>query len=124
MSARAILRGGLRLESHKTRPLEQPVQRLPAPTTVVLALDQGSGEEARAIVPPGARVRVGTPVAAGREATADLHAPVSGTVRAIEPRPTVGGTGTCIVIDSDGRAERELAAAPLAPPPNLLSGTP
>jgi len=114
MSARPLLRGGLRLESHKTRPLEQPVQRLAAPTTAVLALDQGSGEEARAIVPPGACVRVGTPVAAGRGAAADLHSPVSGTVRAVEPRPTVGGAGTCVVIDSDGRAEREPASRPLA----------
>lgn len=114
MSARAVLRGGLRLESHKTRPFEQPVQRLAPPATAVLALDQGSGEEARAIVPPGARVRMGSVVAAGRGAAADLHAPVSGTVRAIEPWPIVGGTGTCIVIDSDGRAEREPAAAPLA----------
>ncbi len=114
MSARPLLRGGLRLESHKTRPLEQPVQRLPAPTTAVLALDQGSGDEARAIVPAGARVRVGTPVAAGCGAAADLHSPVSGTVRAVEPRPTVGGAGTCIVIDSDGCDECEPGTAPLA----------
>lgn len=113
MSARALLRGGLRLEGHKTRPLQQSVQPMPAPPTAVLALDQGSGEEARAVVTVGTRVRVGTRVAVGHGAAADLHSPVSGEVRAVEPRPTVGGAGSCIVVASDGRDEREPGLAPL-----------
>jgi Na+-translocating ferredoxin:NAD+ oxidoreductase subunit C len=113
MSARLVLRGGLRLESHKARPLEHSVQLLPAPSIAVLALDQGSGEEARAVVTPGTRVRVGTRVAAGIGAAADLHSPVSGEVRAVELRPTASGQGTCIVVASDGRDEREPGLAPL-----------
>jgi Na+-translocating ferredoxin:NAD+ oxidoreductase subunit C len=113
MSARPGLRGGLRLESHKARPLEHSVLRLPAPSLAVLALDQGSGEEARAVVAPGARVRVGTRVAVGRGASADLHSPVSGEVRAVELRPTASGPGTCVVVASDGRGEREPDHAPL-----------
>jgi len=113
MSARPLLRGGLRLESHKTRPLQQSVQPMPAPSTAVLALDQGSGEEAQAVVTAGTRVRVGTRVAVGCGAATDLHSPVSGEVRAVEPRPTASGPGTCIVVASDGRDERDPDLEPL-----------
>jgi electron transport complex protein RnfC len=113
MSARPGLRGGLRLESHKARPLQRSVQPMPAPSMAVLALDQGSGEEARVVVEPGTRVRVGTCLAVGRGAAADLHSPVSGEVRAVETRPTASGPGTCIVVASDGRDEREPGLAPL-----------
>jgi len=113
MSARTGLRGGLRLESHKSLPLLQAVQPVPAPSAAVLALDQGSGEEARAVVTPGTRVRIGTRVASGHGAAADLHSPVSGEVRAVELRPTASGPGTCIVVANDGRDEREPNLAPL-----------
>ncbi len=112
MSARPVLRGGLRIESHKARPLEWPIAALAAPDFAVLALDQGSGEAAQAIVTPGTPVRVGTRIAVGRGAAADLHSPVSGTVSAIESRPTAAGRGPCIVVANDGRDERESGVAP------------
>ncbi len=105
MSARSALRGGLRIDSHKARPLERPIAALPAPDFAVLALDQGSGEAAQAIVTPGTTVRVGTRIAIGRGAAADLHSPVSGTVSAVESRPTAAGTGPCIVVANDRRDE-------------------
>jgi electron transport complex protein RnfC len=104
---------GLRLESHKTRPLEQPSCVAPPPRVAVLALDQGSGDESEPLVEAGQAVRVGTTVAYRGESAADLHSPVSGVVRAIELRPTVRGLGRCVVIDSDGRDEHEPALAPL-----------
>jgi len=113
MNRYAGLRGGLRLESHKTRPFERPLVVAAPPDTAVLALDQGSGEESEPVVRPGQAVRVGTVVAAGRGAAAELHSPVSGTVCDVALRPTVRGTGRCIVIDSDGREEREAQLAPL-----------
>jgi electron transport complex protein RnfC len=110
---RPALRGGLRLESHKARPLQRPVLRLPSPHTAVLALDQGSGEDSAPVVGPGQTVRVGTLVAAQCGGAAALHSPVSGTVRGVVSRPTAAGTSPCIVIDSDGRDERDSAPAPL-----------
>ena len=107
------MRGGLRLEGHKSAPLARPVLVAPAPRTAVLALGQGSGEPAEPLLGPGAPVGIGTRVAAGRGAAADLHAPVSGRVRGIEVLPTPGGPGRCLVIDSDGRGERDPALAPL-----------
>jgi electron transport complex protein RnfC len=113
MSARPALRGGLRIASHKAGPLERAVQVVPAPAVAVLALDQGSGEPAHPVVTPGTRVRVGTRVALGRAAAADLHSPVSGEVRAVEPRPTAAGPGPCIVVANDGRDEREGGLEPI-----------
>jgi len=113
MNSRSVPHGGLRLDGHKSRPLEQPVLAVPPPRTCILALDQGSGEEAEAIVEPGTRVRVGTRVAAGRGTAADLHAPVSGTVTGATRLPTAAGEGRCLVIESDGLDEREPGIAPL-----------
>jgi electron transport complex protein RnfC len=107
------MRGGLRLDDRKSGPLARPVLVAPAPATVVLALDQGSGQPCEPLFGPGATVCLGTRVAAGRGAAADLHAPVSGRVRAIELRPTPRGPGRCLVIDSDGRDARDPGLAPL-----------
>lgn len=104
---------GLRLDSHKSRPLEGPVRVVPPPATLVLALDQGSGEDALPVVRPGEAVRLGSVVAAATGAAAALHSPVSGTVREIAVRPTPRGTGRCIVIDNDGRDDPETPAAPI-----------
>jgi electron transport complex protein RnfC len=112
MSARPALRGGLRIESHKARPLEQPIATLPPPAIAVLALDQGSGEPAQAILPPGTPVRIGTRIAIGRGGAADLHSPVSGTVTCIESLPSAAGTGPCVVVANDGRNERDSGLAP------------
>jgi len=124
MSARPVLRGGLRIDSNKARPLEQPIAAAPAPHLAVLALDQGSGEPAQAIVAPGTAVRVGTRIAVGRGGAADLHSPVSGEVRTIESRPTAAGTGLCVVVANDGRDDRESGLVPLdwtaLDPPELL----
>jgi len=103
--------GGLRLENHKSRPLERPLLVVPPPRVAILALDQGSGEAAEPVVVPGDHVRLGTPVAAARGAAAAVHAPVSGVVREIGLAATVGGAGQCIVIESDGRDDREQGAA-------------
>jgi electron transport complex protein RnfC len=113
MSARPAMRGGLRLDAHKSRPMEHPLLVAGPPQVAVLALDQGSGEEAEPRVAPGATVHLGTRVAAGRGIAADLHSPVSGVVREIAVMPTPLGTGRCIVIDSDGRDAPDPGFRPL-----------
>jgi electron transport complex protein RnfC len=104
-------RRGLRLDSHKSRPLERPIRVVPPPATLVLALDQGSGDEALPVVRPGEAVRAGSVVAAAIGAAAAVHSPVSGTVREITVRPTPRGAGRCIVIDNDGRDDPVARAA-------------
>jgi electron transport complex protein RnfC len=108
-----IVRGGLRLDSHKARPFERPIRGVPPPSQAVLALDQGSGAESEPLVKTGDAVYVGTPVAAGAAAAAALHSPVSGVVREIGMRATLWGSGSCIVIDNDGREARAASLSPL-----------
>jgi electron transport complex protein RnfC len=112
MNGRPTLPRGLRLDAHKARPFAQPLRTAPGPRVAVFALDQGSGHEAEPAVGPGNRVRVGTCIARGRGAAANLHASVAGIVREIAARPTAKGTGRCIVIDNDGTDEPEPDAAP------------
>jgi len=107
------MRGGLRLDGHKSRPLEHPLIRAAPPRVALLALDQGSGEDAEPLVAAGTAVRVGTRVAAGRVSSVDLHSPVSGVVRELALLPTPQGMGRCLVIDGDGRDEPDPALAPL-----------
>ncbi|MCM2311289.1 MAG: electron transport complex subunit RsxC [Steroidobacteraceae bacterium] len=109
---RMSIRGGLRLDSHKARPLQRPIRVVPPPTLLALALDQGSGEDAHPRVLPGTRVQLGQLVASAHGAAAALHSPVSGVVREIALRPAARGTGLCIVIENDGRDERAASLAP------------
>lgn len=103
------LHGGLRLDAHKQRSRSKPLRLAAAPSECVLPLDQHGGAAATAIVKAGERVLLGQPVAEpSAEISTWLHAPVSGTVTAIEPRPSpnhMGAPTMCIVIASDGRDE-------------------
>ena len=110
--------GGLRLPSLTTAIDDQPVRAAPPPECAVLPLLQHSGNPARPIVDVGEHVLKGQCVAEPAGIiSASLHAPVSGVVRAIEPRPVPHPSGLeapCIVIDSDGRDEP-------APPPRPVA---
>lgn len=104
------LHGGLPLDPIKERSTAQPIRIAPAPSIAVLPLDQHAGEPATALVQPGARVLLGQPIAhPSGEHSAWLHAPVSGQVIAIEPRPTathLGAPSLSIVIENDGKDAR------------------
>lgn len=125
---------GLRLDAHKEAALARPLADGPIPRLVVLALDQGAGDEATPCVEPGARVHVGGAIAldasSGRPA---LHSPVSGSVQAVELRSSgsAAARGTCVVIDNDGRGEpspdlrplEDFAAAPAVDLLDRLAGS-
>jgi Na+-translocating ferredoxin:NAD+ oxidoreductase subunit C len=127
MLSRRRFPAGLRLDSHKARPLQRPLLQAPSPGFAIVALDQGSGATANPTVRPGERVRLGTRIADATEASAvPVHSPVAGIVRALEARETAAasGSGLCVVIESDGSDEPERAFAPLdwqsLPPGDLL----
>jgi len=107
MRGTAIAPGGLRLDAHKERSTQQPVVQASAAAALVLPLDQHAGVPAVPTVNVRERVRLGQPIAQpGGEVSAWLHAPVSGTVAAIEPRPAPqhnGAPALAIVIENDGR---------------------
>jgi len=115
--ARRTFPAGLRLPSHKGVASRQPLRLAAPPALAVVALDQGSGTEARPVVRPGERVRVGTCVGRALEPSATaVHAPTAGIVRAVEVRATAAGAGSglCVVIENDDSDEPERECAPIA----------
>ena len=101
----SIFSGGIRPVQRKSataqlpfRPMEHP------PAQVVLPLAGPGTADAVPLVAPGDRVRVGQILADAAPGLAAVHASVSGTVAAVEPRPQLrGGAALSVVIDSDGK---------------------
>ncbi len=94
---------GVHPDDHKGLTCSLPITQLAPPPEVVLPLSQHIGKPARPVVRPGDRVvrgqLIGEPQ--GYISTA-LHASVTGTVRAIEPRPHPSGRWMpAIVIETD-----------------------
>lgn len=110
------VRGGLQLDGHKRR-AAAALRIAAAPAEVILALDQHTGLPAIALVKPGDAVALGQPIAQPQsDISAWLHAPVSGRVVAVEPRPAAhhdGGPAPSIVIANDGADRRHAANAPV-----------
>lgn len=74
------------------------------PKIVSIAMSQHIGKPCDPLVSVGQRVTVGQKIGDGQGLCAPVHASVSGTVIAVEPRPTPGGTrAMCVVIENDGR---------------------
>lgn len=110
--------GGLQLEGHKHRSTRTPLRAATPPAEVVLALDQHTGFPAVALVKTGDTVALGQPIAQPHaELSAWIHAPVSGRVIALEPRPAAhhgGGLAPSIVIANDGDERKHGANQPVA----------
>ncbi|MCK9523010.1 MAG: electron transport complex subunit RsxC [Proteobacteria bacterium] len=96
-------RGGIHPRYNKERTAALATKPLAAPDELVLPLSQHIGAPAVATVSVGDTVLRGQTIAQpGGFVSAAIHAPVSGTVSAIEPRPTGNGTlGDAIVLAND-----------------------
>ncbi len=99
------MRGGLKLPAHKAVSTRDPILTGPRPRTLVLPLQQHAGESAEPLVVPGEAVARYQPLArAAGFVSAWVHAPASGTVVAIEPRPIPHASGfdaPCIILQTD-----------------------
>lgn len=117
---------GLQLPAHKQRSRDAAIVTVPVSEVLALPLNQhgassrvarlspqgeGAGEELQPVVQTGETVRLGQIIAQPTTPLgAYLHAPVSGTVLAIEPRATPQQTQqlvTTIVIVNDGSDTRD-----------------
>ena len=110
--------GGLRLPANKLRSTERPIRRGLIPPRLVVSTRQHRGPAAVPLVTAGDAVLRGETIArAESRAGADVHAPTSGRVVAIETRAVPLATGvtteTCIVIDTDGLDRRSAPPAPV-----------
>ncbi|MDP1733544.1 MAG: electron transport complex subunit RsxC [Sulfuritalea sp.] len=100
-------KGGVKPASHKDESANTPIQVAPLPSHLIIPLRQSARAMARCLVQPGQVVLKGEVIAAaeGPMGTA-VHAPTSGTVRAIEPQPVPHPSGLpapSIVIEPDGK---------------------
>ena len=110
--------GGLRLPANKVRSTERPIRRGLIPPRLVVSTRQHRGPAAVPVVTVGAAVLRGETLArAESRVGADVHAPTSGRVIAIETRAVPLATGvameSCIVIDTDGLDRRAAPPAPI-----------
>ena len=82
------------------------------PVSVAIPMQQHIGAPCEPLVAVGDRVLVGQKIGDGQGLCVPVHASVSGTVTAIEPRPHVSGRQVlAVVIENDGKNE----AIPAAP---------
>ena len=111
--------GGIHPPQNKTQSLRHPIARAPLAPELVLPLSQHSGAPAEPLVAPGDQVLKGQMIARASGAlSAALHAPSSGAIVAIEPRPVPHPSGMdamAIVLRPDG-AERWVSTALLVVP--------
>ncbi|MFC1650110.1 electron transport complex subunit RsxC [Candidatus Latescibacterota bacterium] len=96
--------GGVHPDDSKSLSNTCEIVKMPVPSVVVLPVSQHIGAPAKVIVEKGQTVSKGEIVAeAGGFVSAPVHATVSGTVTAVEPRNTSSGRKiSCVVIESDG----------------------
>ncbi|MDH3630153.1 MAG: electron transport complex subunit RsxC [Gammaproteobacteria bacterium] len=98
--------GGLRLDGHKAKSLQRGLLQATLPERLFLPLRQHIGDHNKPRVEIGERVLKGQVIASDSALIcAAVHAPTSGTIRAIENYPVAHPSGkidTCIVIDVDG----------------------
>ncbi|MFP4272889.1 MAG: electron transport complex subunit RsxC [Halothiobacillaceae bacterium] len=118
--------GGLHQPGKKDLSNREPIRRLEATGTLILPLHMHIGQPARPLVEPGDRVGLGQMIAVpdGRVSAA-VHAPVSGTIRAIESRPIPHPSGLpapCILLEPDGAGRQ--ASEPLEPWPDYRAHDP
>ena len=118
MNPVAALRRGFRHGVHpaqyKAQTVDLPIQRLPFGHRYVLPLGQHLGVPAQPVVSAGQQVRRGQLIAQpGGFVSASLHSPVTGWVRAIEPRRNVDGSlQPAIEIEADRYATQYLEPRP------------
>lgn len=96
--------GGVHPAEHKEMSEHADLVRFPEPDVVVIPLSMHTGKPAEPLVKAGDRVRVGQKI--GEQAgfiSAPVHASVSGTVLAVEPRrhPVLGSGVLSVVIQND-----------------------
>lgn len=106
--AYSTFKGGIHPHKRKRFTREKPIETYLPKGMLVYPLSQHVGGPSVPIVQPGDRVLEGQLIAeASGDISACLHASVSGVVKAIEPRKTVGGKMIqSIVVENDGRYER------------------
>ena len=109
--------GGVHPHDMKAATNEKAIQQLPPPPEVVIPMSMHFGAPCTPTVRKGDRVKIGQKIGEFRGLGAPIHASVSGTVKAVEPRPySMGGNMMSVVITNDFQDElSEEVQAPADP---------
>ena len=113
--------GGVHPNDMKAATNEKAIEQLAPPAVVVIPMSMHFGAPCTPLVKAGDHVKVGQKIGEFHGLGAPIHASVSGTVKAVEPRPySMGGNITSVVIENDMQDEvSEEVQAPADP--NALS---
>ena len=94
--------GGVHPNDMKAATNEKAIEQLAPPAQVVIPMSMHFGAPCTPIVKVGDQVKVGQKIGEFKGLGAPIHASVSGTVKAIEPRPfSMGGDMVSVVIEND-----------------------
>lgn len=109
-------KGGIHPDDGKRLSKDRPTVKLEPTGDLIYPLSQHIGAPATPVVNVGDSVLVGQKIAeSGGFVSANIHSSVSGTVKAIEPRLTIGGSRiNSIIIENDG-TYKEIQASNLKP---------
>ena len=115
--------GGVHPNDMKAATNEKAIEQLAAPAQVVIPMSMHIGAPCKPLVAVGDKVKIGQSIGEpGGFVSAPIHASVSGTVKAVEPRPSsMGGTVMSVVIDNDFENTVSEEVKPAADPENLTS---
>jgi electron transport complex protein RnfC len=97
--------GGIHPPEMKTQSSTVPLRVVPLPERLIVPLQQHLGPEGELCVKAGDHVLKGQPLTFGHGRTLPVHAPTSGTIRAIAPHVTTHPSGLaelCVMIEPDG----------------------
>ena len=113
--------GGVHPHDMKAATNEKAIEQLAPPAVVVIPMSMHFGAPCTPLVKAGDHVKVGQKIGEFHGLGAPIHASVSGTVKAVEPRPySMGGNIMSVVIEND--MQDELSEEVKAPAdPNALS---
>ena len=94
--------GGVHPNDMKAATNEKAIEQLQAPAQVVIPMSMHFGAPCTPMVSKGDYVKLGQKIGEFKGLGAPIHASVSGTVAAVEPRPySMGGKVMSVVIDND-----------------------
>ena len=113
--------GGIHPHDKKAATNQKPIEPLPPPEQVVIPMSLHIGAPCRPCVAVGDHVNVGQRIGEMTAyVSAPVHASVSGTVTAVEPRPHFGGTDVLsVVIKNDYQNTLDPSVKPAEHPEDL-----
>ena len=115
--------GGIHPNDQKAATNKKPIEKLPPPAHVVIPMSMHIGAPCKPCVEVGDYVTVGQKVGEATAAVSSpVHASISGTVVAVEPRPHFSGVSAMsVVIENDFNDTPYEAIKPVENPDKLTA---